>query len=259
MSQKQKQFQTAKSTLRLIANNSEEILSQMEVAAKTNVANLKVYFENLRDILNDIEELNFQSNIDNVLSLRAELIDFLNCFQDNIVYYNCTKAIPKKAAPLINGFEEYIQSLDEASEYDVTSNVKIMKKNLEGYRELCILILKSKSEKSITEVTIYRSLVNVFENFLNSLSGSIKQDESIYDIIQYLTILDAMKHYYVDSISQNSFYSIMLNTKISQDTKYLKGCLENTKQLEGFDFAKTLEDIKKYELYLGALKEECLF
>lgn len=259
MSQKQKQYQTAKSTLRLIANNSDEILSQMEVAAKTNISNLKIYFENLREIYNDIEELNFESNIDDVLGLKAELLDFLSCFQDNILYYNCCKAIIKKATPLIDNFEEFYNELETVSEYDAGKNVKAMQAYMDQYRAICELIIKSKTEKSIINVTIYRSLVNVFENFLGNLTESMQKDESIYDIIQYLTILDAMKFYYVDSIKQTSFYSIMLNTKISQDGDYLRSCLENTDELENFDFQKTLEDIKKYELYLGALKEECLF
>jgi hypothetical protein len=259
MHQKTKQFQTAKNTLELIANNSDEILMQMDVAATTNIDNLKLYFENLRDIYNDIAELTFDSKIDDVLTLRAELTDFLGCFEDNIVYYNCIDKLKRQAAPLLTSFDVYMEQLDQASEYDVRANIKLLELYRKEYTLLAEDILAAKTKPSIIAVTVYRSLINVFENFFNNLQTSISKDSSIYDIIQYMTILDALKYYYVDSVKTDSFYSMMLQTKISNDSERIKSMLDDTSKLDGFDFKKMTQDIKTYQVYLQTLKEECEF
>lgn len=259
MYQATKQFQTAKSTLQLIANNPEEILEQMELAVNTNLENLKLYFENLRDIYADIEALNFDSNLDEVLTLRAELTDFLGCFTDNIVYYNPHRTIQTKALPLFESVGDYLLELEQVSEYDLSQNLTLLGRFQAEYVQLATLILKSRTRSAITAVTIYRSLVNVFENFFASLAESITSDPSIYDIIQYLTILDALRYYYVDSVKTHGFYTIMLNTKVSGDLTEIKDCLENTDKLEHFDFEKMARDLKTYQIYLNSLKDECTF
>jgi hypothetical protein len=259
MNHKTKQFKTAKSTLQLIANNPDEIMSQMEVAVDTNIENLKLYFENLRDIYGDISELSFDSKIDDVLTLRAELTDFLDCFMDNILYFNADKKIKAQAEPLINKFPEYREELEDVSEFDVRENLYLLNKYSDQFLLLSEIILNKDTKESVTAVTIFRSLVNVFENFFINLKKSIKKDPSIYDILQYMTILDAMRFYYVDSVSEMSFYTILLNTKITSDISNIKECLENTDKLERFNFKKTVEDLRTYQLYLDSIKDECIF
>ena len=257
MHQKTKQFQAAKTTLELIANNSDDILAQMETAATTNLDNLQLYFENIIEIYRDIEELSFDSNIDTVLGLRAELTDFLGCFLDNILYYNAHRKIRTMAHPLVEEFETYYSDLENAGEFDVRENLAIIKKYSTQYTELSKTILTSRTKTSIIAVTIYRSLVNVFENFLDNLTASITKDPSIYDIIQYMTILDAIKHYYVDITSGVSFYSTMLATKISKDILEIKAAMEDTSKLDGYNFDIMAANIKTYKIYLLALKDEC--
>lgn len=259
MHQATKQFQTAKSTLQLIANNPEEILEQMEVAVNTNLDNLQLYFENLKDIYSDIGDLKFDSKLDDILTLRAELTDFLGCFADNILYYNPHQKIKHQAAALRESVDEHLEELEELSEYDARANLKTLEKYREAYTDLSKLILKSRTRPAITAVTIYRSLVNVFENFFVGLADSIEKDASIYDIIQYMTILDALRYYYVDSVSTHSFYTVLLNTKVTADINDIKACLENTDKLERYDFDKTLQDLKTYQVYLDSLKDECEF
>ena len=259
MHQATKQFQTAKSTLQLIANNPEEILEQMEAAVNTNLENLELYFENLRDIYHDIGELKFDSKLDDILTLRAELTDFLGCFLDNILYYNPHQKIKIQATPLRETVEAHIEELEGLSEYDARANLKTLEEYREAYTNLCTLVLKSRTKPAITAVTIYRSLVNVFENFFAGLTTSIQKDASIYDIIQYMTILDALRYYYVDSVSTHSFYTVLLNTKVTADINEIKECLENTDKLERYDFDKTLQDLVTYQVYLDSLKDECEF
>lgn len=257
MHQKTKQFQAAKSTLQLIANNTDEILTQMDVAASTNIENLQLYFENLLDIYKDIDELGFDANIDTVLSLRAELTDFLGCFLDNILYFNGVAKIKKLADPLVLTFEEYYNELEGAGEFDVRENLTVIKKYRDQFVELSEVILGARTKTSIVAITVYRSLINVFENFLTNLAESIEKDANIYDVIQYMTILDAMKYYYVDSVAAKTFYSMMLQTKITGDVASIKACLDDTQKLDGYDFDKTLSDIKTYKVYLLSLKDEC--